>query len=241
MRKRLTTEEFIRRAKSVHGDKYDYSKSACIAATEKLIINCRQHGDFHQVADSHLHRHGCPKCAIETNSIKRKEKTRRSRIELTSDVLKSRLSYSESTGIFRWKSSEEVAGTVNASGYIMITIMGKSYRAHRLAWLYTHGRWPNEQIDHINNIRDDNRIVNLREATHGENMKNMTMSKANTSGVKGVSWCKVMKKWFAYVGNSNQRIKVGYFNDIESAEIAVKKTREKLHYEFHNHGLGEEK
>lgn len=241
MPKKLTTEEFIARAKSVHGDRYVYDNSIYELSTKKLIITCRQHGDFLQTPDSHMHNHGCPSCAIEINSAKRKKASAESMVELTHGVLCNLISYSADTGKFFWISSGSEAGTFNAAGYVIITIMGRSYRAHRLAWFYSYKYWPKNEIDHINNIRCDNRLINLREATHEQNMKNSRLTKANTSGVKGVSWCKMMKKWFAYVGHSGKRIKVGYFNDINIAAKAVMKAREALHNEFHNHGLGENK
>ena len=67
--KRLTTEEFIRRAKEVHGDKYDYSKVEYVNARIKVCIICPEHGEFRQTASEHLRGQGCPKCAQEKKKI----------------------------------------------------------------------------------------------------------------------------------------------------------------------------
>lgn len=241
MSKKVTTADFISRAREIHGNRYIYDKSTYELSTKKVTITCRQHGDFLQTPDSHVHNHGCPSCAIEINAAKRKKASADSRVELTHSMLCGLISYSADTGKFFWLRGGVEAGTFNAAGYVIITIMGRPYRAHRLAWFYSYKCWPKNEIDHINNIRCDNRFVNLREATHEQNMKNSRLTNANTSGVKGVSWCKVMKKWFAYVGHSGKRVKVGYFNDIDIAAKAVMKAREALHNEFHNHGFGENK
>jgi hypothetical protein len=86
------------------------------------------------------------------------------------------LSYEPRFGYFFWKINRgsskagDVAGSVCPDGYRLIKVDGKSYKAHRLAWLMTHGEWPAEQIDHINGVRTDNRIVNLREASKKQNL-----------------------------------------------------------------------
>ena len=98
--------------------------------------------------------------------------------------LKEVLGYDAKTGVFVWRyvrkgmSSNRslVAGMPRkVRGYRYIRIDGQLYAAHRLAWLYIHGRWPVDQIDHINGIRDDNRLVNLREATNGQNQQKLEM------------------------------------------------------------------
>ena len=97
---------------------------------------------------------------------------------LSQKYLREALHYDPDTGIFTWKvataSCVKVgaeAGCVKNDGYRAIGMGGKSYKAHRLAWLYVHGEWPKEQIDHINHIRTDNRMENLRPASGGENAK----------------------------------------------------------------------
>lgn len=123
------------------------------------------------------------------------------REKITQKRLHELLDYSPDTGLFTWKVARagrikagDVAGNLNNTGYIQITVDGTAYYAHRLAWLYIHGKFPENHIDHINGVRDDNRISNLRDVTPQENTSTL-LSRKNTSdnmplgktGVKGVS------------------------------------------------------
>lgn len=102
-----------------------------------------------------------------------------SRHALTRERLSEVLEYDAIVGEFRWKKPTSprmrvgsVAGTINHDGYRVIAIDREHFRAGRLAWFYTHGRWPEPEIDHINRIRLDDRIDNLREATRSEQLRN---------------------------------------------------------------------
>lgn len=102
------------------------------------------------------------------------------------------LDYSPSTGIFKWKRNSprarigSVAGSANNKGYLYITLNGKVYSAHALAWFYVNQVWAVGNIDHINNVRTDDRIINLRLATNQENHRNRSLSSQNKLGYKGV-------------------------------------------------------
>jgi len=102
-------------------------------------------------------------------------------------------------------------------GYVVIRIDRKLYKAHQLAWLYTHGTFAPE-LDHINRIRNDNRIANLRAASRSMQMHNAGMLKNNTSGVKGVSYHAASKKWHARIWVDGKCRHVGFFATIEEAQ-----------------------
>jgi len=127
------------------------------------------------------------------------------------------------------------AGTITSSGYRSIMINAKGIAAHRLVYIYHYGFFP-ETIDHINNNRLDNRIENLREATRAENNRNATISKANTSGFKGIVFCKQTQKWRGQVKVNNKLISAGRYLLIEEAVKAVRILRQKLHGDYTNHG-----
>ena len=111
-----------------------------------------------------------------------------------------------------------VAGHLNkSSGYITISVDSRSYRAHRLAWLYVYKKWPEDCIDHINHIRTDNRIENLREVEKSQNQKNMSKDRRNKSGHSGVIWYKAYEKWSAEIWVNKVKHFLGYFENFEDA------------------------
>ena len=156
--------------------------------------------------------------------------------ELTAEYLRSVLHYSPETGIFTWKVSTsnrvktgDIAGSQNGLGYLQIKVCSRLYRAHRLAWLYIHGSWPTDQIDHINRIRTDNRISNLREVSNKQNQQNKSKSSHNTSGYQGVRWHKRDSKWVAQIKHNQKLIHLGYFSILEEA-LSARKAAEKLYW-----------
>lgn len=137
--------------------------------------------------------------------------------------LKSRLVLNEDTGDFfnlvskgRFCKRGEKAGCLHETGYVHIKINGKSYAAHRLVWLYVYGSFPSEYLDHINGDKSDNRISNLRLATHSENLRNKGKNKNNKSGFKGVIFSP-SKKWIAQVSVNGVK---QYLGTYETAEMA---------------------
>lgn len=121
---------------------------------------------------------------------------------------------------------------MESRGYRQIYVKGKRYMAHRLAWMIINGAFPENQIDHINRVRDDNRISNLREATPTQNSYNTKIRKDNTSGIRGVGWYPKYNKWRAYINDKGKNVTIGYFSDKTSAERAVMSKRKILHGEF---------
>jgi len=111
----------------------------------------------------------------------------------------------------------------------------KEYLAHRVIWLLTTGAWPDNEIDHINGLRADNRIANLRAVTCDENAKNAKRRNDNLSGVVGVQRCKKSKKWVVRIKAENRNLYVGSYT-LKSDAIAARKEAD-IKYGYHiGHG-----
>lgn len=143
---------------------------------------------------------------------------------LTQDELKTQLHYNHETGIFTRLiatsnaiKANNIAGSLTNTGYFEITVLGKRYLSHRLAWLYMTGEMPKEFIDHINRIGTDNRFCNLRQANKSENAINCRIKSNNKSGYKGVSFDKKRNKWKA---NGKLDGKQKYLGRFPTAELA---------------------
>jgi hypothetical protein len=113
-----------------------------------------------------------------------------------------------------------VAGSDDGKGYQKIRVNSNDYKAHRLAWLLHYGVWPKEQIDHINHVTIDNRIENLREATHAQNMRNLLSRKGSTSKYLGVCWHHRDKRWMAQINIDGATRYLGLFKVEEDAARA---------------------
>ena len=156
---------------------------------------------------------------------------------ITQSELKEILDYNPETGQFTWVGlgpagrvkNGSVAGNINNKNYVVIEIKSKAYIAHRLAWFYVYGEWPKDQIDHINGIRTDNRIKNLREATGFENQQNTKTKKSNTSGFTGVNWSSKKNCYISRIMTRRVRIFLGYFDTAEEAHNAYLKSKKELH------------
>lgn len=120
-------------------------------------------------------------------------------------------------------------------GYMHVTINGKGIRTHKVVWAWCHGDWPSGHIDHINGIKTDNRIENLRLVSNQENHRNMPMQRNNTSGVTGVNWCSRLSKWRAGIRAEGKNLHLVVFPNKDDAVDARREAERK--YGFHpNHG-----
>lgn len=148
----------------------------------------------------------------------------------TNRELADRLDYNPETGVFLWKNGPRKgreAGWVRRDGYLEIHL-DKSYLAHRLAWLFVHGSFPPDQIDHINGVKTDNRIANLRAASHRENQQNKRRANAtNSTGVLGAN--RYGKKFHAQISVNNRNLHIGYFDTPEEAHEAYVQAKRRLH------------
>ena len=157
---------------------------------------------------------------------------------LTQVELKRQLSYDSETGVFvRLVSNTnavkvgEVSGSLS-HGYLRVMVNSIAYEAHRLAWFYAYGEWV-EMIDHINGIKHDNRLCNLRSANYLNNNRNAGMRKDNASGYKGVSYRKDIGKWRAQYNYNKKRTHLGFFDTALEASLVYERYA-KLHYgDFH--------
>lgn len=147
--------------------------------------------------------------------------------EITQAYLKERLTYQAESGLFFWRTTTSTrikpgqqAGTKDSNGYIRIKLGKRKYQAHRLAWMYIHGYFPPEDTDHINRIRDDNRIENLRPATRSENKRNSGGPYANNRiGYKGVT-LRSSGKYAATYWDGTRNVRIGQFDTAEEASKA---------------------
>lgn len=159
-----------------------------------------------------------------------------SKILPTAERLRELFHFDPETGIFTRRVSVsnvkagDVAGFLRVDGYWYIRVDGTQYLAHRLAWLYVSGSWPVEHIDHINGDEADNRLVNLREVTHAQNMQNRNRASViSASGVLGVNWYPKYRKWVARIVTNGKRRHLGYFSDIGLARDAYIAAKRELH------------
>lgn len=151
---------------------------------------------------------------------------------LTAELVREMLSYNPDTGCFRSMARNRKVGSTDKDGYLVIMISKKTYKAHRLAWLYVNGSWPTAQIDHINGVKNDNRISNLREATNAQNAVNTGVIKTNTSGLKGVSYSAKRRKYRAQIMRSGRNQTVGFFDSAHEAHAAYAKAATEYFGEF---------
>jgi hypothetical protein len=147
------------------------------------------------------------------------------------------MSYDKDTGLFTRRKGVRggllggKVGYKKPNGYIGICIDYERYLAHRLAWFYVHKEWPKNQIDHINGVRDDNRMENLRDATHAENQHHRFGPQRNNKSSKylGVRFFKQTNRWTAVITVRNKGIRLGYFGTEEEAYAAYLKAKKKYH------------
>ena len=174
-------------------------------------------------------------------------------IILDQSLLKEIISYDRITGEFKWKPRSSkwfkgntigwikfnstfagnVAGKKTKDGYIEITIFGKRYQAHRLAYLYEYGKLPDEDIDHIDGVKDNNSICNIREVSRSMNLQNKNRAnKNNISGILGVHYNKNSKRFASHIGVDRKTRYLGSFDTPEEARSAYVAAKKELHPGF---------
>ncbi|MGN7124076.1 HNH endonuclease [Methylorubrum thiocyanatum] len=124
------------------------------------------------------------------------------------------------------------AGFPTGTGQIRIVVDGVRYWAHHLAWLFNRGDWPSDILDHINGRPDDNRIENLRLADPSKNMQNSKLFCTNTSGFKGVSFCRQTQRWRASITKDGHKYCLGRFISPDLAHAAYRQAADRMFGEF---------
>lgn len=169
---------------------------------------------------------------------------KRKRKDFTWAELDALLRYEPQTGKLIWKTNNHSksvrpnteAGCVNkANGYRTITLFGLSYPAHHVAWFLYHQKWSEYQLDHINQVRDDNRIVNLREVTIAENARNRSRRNNTETGEHGIWFDRVRNKYVAEITMNRKRVFLKRFDDPD--EAVASREAKLIELGFHeNHG-----
>jgi len=145
---------------------------------------------------------------------------------LQAERLRELLHYDPDTGIFAWRVGRQgilkdsIAGNLRRDGRIMIGIDRHRHFAHRLAWLYMKGEFPDTDLDHKDCDPTNNRFANLREASHAQNQRNQPTPRHNTSGFKGVHFHKQRQRWVAQIKIKGQQTYIGIFDTPEQAHQA---------------------
>jgi len=159
------------------------------------------------------------------------------------EELKFVLDYNPDTGHFTWKARQldcntrrpragKIAGSTYGSGHRVIRVNKIRYMAHRLAWAMFYKEEPPPLIDHRNGNPADNRIANLREATRAQNAINSKLYRNSKSGIKGVAWNNLTKKWTASICVGGKSLHLGSFDDRDSAAAAYLTVAKSLHGDF---------
>lgn len=157
---------------------------------------------------------------------------------MTLDDIKQIVAYDPKTGQFtrNWagygRSIGDVVGNIAKDGYVYIPVKGTNFLAHRLAWLFIHGLWPVEDIDHMDRNKANNCAANLCAVSRGENLQNMIMPKHNTSGYIGASKRKD-GRWLSQLVVDRQHIHLGVYDTPLEAHLAYSKAKKQYH-KYHN-------
>lgn len=158
---------------------------------------------------------------------------------ISAEKIRSLLDYDPDTGDFLWKdgarkkydkSKVNKAGHVGFHGYVLWKYQNKMYRMHRIAWLYVYGSFPDADIDHINGIRHDNRIANLRKISRSGNLENLHKATSKSrSGILGVCFDKKSQKWRAFICVKGKRYSLGTHATSEAASAAYMDAKRSMH------------
>lgn len=168
-------------------------------------------------------------------------------MSMTAERLRKVLNYNPHTGQFTWlvRTARRIhigdsPNCKNRDGYIQVSIDNKRYLVHRLVWLYVYDEWPLFQLDHVNGIRDDNRLCNLRSVTNSQNQQNRRGARCDSrTNVIGVTWVEKRQCWRAHLMLNRKYMLKSYHKKIEDA-IASRRQAELKYHPFssiHHKGI----
>lgn len=169
--------------------------------------------------------------------------------DLPIEVARYVLAYEPDTGLLRWKvyvggnsRPGSVAGclSTHSKGYVTVSLFGRRYLAHRLAWFIHYGVWPTGLIDHRNGQEADNRLDNMRDVDFSQNVINRPIPSNNTSGVKGVHFNRRRGKWVATITANGKTTALGHHETREAAAAAYERAARHIHGEFARHAASNE-
>lgn len=225
---KLTTDEFIKKSISIHGDKYIYDKSIYNGSKGILTITCRIHGDYEKSAGNHTHKtnpQGCPYCALITQGVKKSKSSVDSKFK----------------------------GVVQPYDYKIVPISGGNFvkvdnedftKVKNISWSNLSSNYAHNQknglmhrlimncpadmcVDHINGDTYDNRKINLRICTHQQNMMNTKIRTDSSSSYKGIYYVGFLKKWAARISFNGNKTHIGvYRSEIDAAKAYDTKAKE---------------
>jgi hypothetical protein len=173
------------------------------------------------------------------------------RESITAEYVRSRLSYDPESGVLQWKPitghrwaaawnakfAGTAAGRVDSTGYIQVAINAKRYPATHLIWIIVTGAWPVAMIDHKNRCRTDNRLINLREASRTENIRNSGPKRPFYKGVKRTS--SIIERWQARISVGGEYKHLGVFDTPREAAVAYDNASREFFGEFACPNFGE--
>lgn len=160
--------------------------------------------------------------------------------KISLETVREHLRYDPQTGLLWWlvprpgRKLDKPAGTVRSDGYATLMLHGKHFVAHRLAFALANGHWPKGEVDHIDGDRANNKIENLREVSSQEQCRNKARPSNNKSGVVGVSWHKVRKKWRANIRADHRLRYLGLYDSFDGAVAARKAAETELGFHENN-------
>ena len=151
-------------------------------------------------------------------------------------ALREYLDYDAETGALTWRlppaqcvKSGSLAGSRSDKGYLRVGFRSRLYMAHHVVWALAHGRWSEKELDHINRVRDDNRLDNLRECDRAENMQNQGIAGRGSNRLIGASFDKTHGKFTAKIRKDNRQVHLGHYDPEEEAHAVYLAAKRRLH------------